>query len=86
MFTQGNQYRVSVIEGRLQVEMDNDYACWAGIGHFMMAESWAVDYIDLDKGLMGLQLALDVNGIMVVGDGIRYALLRFPNMPESDTQ
>ena len=68
--------------GGIQVEMNKYYANWAGIGNMVMAEGWAIDYIDLDQGIIGLQLELDISGLFVLGGGSKYVLLLFPNVPD----
>ncbi|MDD5169298.1 MAG: hypothetical protein PHN75_10805, partial [Syntrophales bacterium] len=83
MYTNPNACRVYVRSGGLQVEMDKYYANWAGIGNMVMAEGWAIDYLDLEKGVVGLQLELDIAGIMTLGGGSRYILLKFPHVPEA---
>ena len=47
-----------------------------------MSEGWAIDYIDLEKGVVGLQLELDISGPFVLGGGSKYVLLKFPNVPD----
>lgn len=84
MTTRANTCRVHAQKGGLQVEMDNYYANWMAVGNSIMAEGWAIDYMDVDHGVVGLQLELDVKGIMVTGGGSRYVLLKFPNLPETD--
>lgn len=86
MFVRKNQCRVSINGGGLHVRMDNYYANWAGIGNMTMAEGWAIDFIDFDRGIVGLQLALDIKGIMVAGGGSNYVLLKFPTIPETIRQ
>ena len=66
MYTKENNCQVYVKNGGLQVEMTNYYANWAGIGNMTMAEGWAIDYIDLDKGVVGLQLELDISGLFTL--------------------
>jgi hypothetical protein len=83
MFTKANKCRVYASGGGLQVEMDKYYANWAGIGNMFMAEGWAIDYMDLNQGIVGMQLELDTKGYFTVGGGSRYVLLKFPNIPES---
>ncbi len=83
MVTRPNKCRVYVADGGLQVQMTNYYANWAGVGNMMMAEGWAIDYMDLDRGIVGLQLELDIKGVLTAGGGSRYVLLKFPNLPES---
>lgn len=83
MFTGSNSCRVYVKNGGLQVEMDRYYANWAGIGNMVMAEGWAIDYFDPGKGIIGLHLELDIAGILTLGGGSSYVLLKFPRVPES---
>lgn len=83
MFVRKNKCRASVKAGGLQVQMDNYYANWAGVGNMTMAEGWAIDFIDFDRGIVGLQLALDIKGVMVAGGGTNYVLLKFPTIPVS---
>ncbi len=83
MSTRANKCTAYAKEGGLQVEMTKYYANWAGVGNMIMAEGWAIDYMDLDHGVVGLQLELDIKGIFVAGGGSRYVLLKFPNIPES---
>lgn len=83
MHTRPNACRVYVKNGGLQVEMDKYYANWAGIGNMFMAEGWAIDYLDLEKGIVGLQLELDIAGYLTLGGGSSYVLLEFPRVPES---
>ena len=82
MYTKENNCQVYVKNGGLQVEMTKYYANWAGIGNMTMAEGWAIDYIDLEKGVVGLQLGLDISGPFVLGGGSKYVLLKFPNVPD----
>jgi hypothetical protein len=82
MYTQANKCQVSVKNGGLQVEMDKYYANWMGVGQMFMAEGWTIDYMDLHRGILGLQLELDIKGIFTIGGGSRYILLKFPNIPE----
>jgi len=82
MYTKENDCQVYVRNGGLQVEMTKYYANWAGIGNMTMAEGWAIDYIDLDKGIVGLQLELDISGPFVLGGGSKYVLFKFPNVPD----
>lgn len=82
MFTKENNCQVYVKNGGIQVEMNKYYANWAGIGNMVMAEGWAIDYIDLDQGIIGLQLELDISGLFVLGGGSKYVLLLFPNVPD----
>ena len=82
MLTRPNKCRVYVTDGGLQVQMDNYYANWAGVGNMMMAEGWAIDYLDFNHGIVGLQLELDVKGIFTAGGGSRYVLLKFPKIPD----
>lgn len=83
VWTRSNNCKVNAAGGGLQVEMTKYYANWAGIGNMYMAEGWAVDFMDLDHGILGLQLELDIKGYMTTGGGSRYVLLKFPNIPES---
>ena len=83
MYTRGNTCRVNVRDGGLQVEMARYYASWMGVGQMFMAEGWAIDFIDLNRGIVGLQLELDIKGVLTIGGGSRYILLKFPNIPES---
>jgi hypothetical protein len=83
MYAQANKCQMSVKNGGLQVEMDKYYANWMGVGQMFMAEGWAIDYMDLQRGVLGLQLELDIQGVLTVGGGSRYLLLKFPNIPES---
>ena len=82
MYTKENNCQVYVKNGGLQVEMTKYYANWAGIGNMTMAEGWAIDYIDLNKGTVGLQLELAISGPFVLGGGSKYVLLKFPNVPD----
>ena len=86
MTTRANNCRVIVRDGGLQVEMTKYYANWMGVGNMTMAEGWAIDYIDFDQGVVGLQLELDIKGVFVTGGGSRYVLLKFPNISETLTQ
>jgi hypothetical protein len=86
MYSRPNACRVYVRNGGLQVEMEKYYANWAGIGNMIMAEGWAIDYLDLGKGIVGLQLELDIAGILTLGGGSRYVLLKFPRVPASLSQ
>lgn len=86
MMTRANKCTACAKEGGLQVEMTKYYANWAGVGHMTMAEGWAIDYMDIDNGVVGLQLELDIKGLFVAGGGSRYVLLKFPNIPESFVQ
>jgi|GEM_PF-2653013 len=86
MLTRSNKCRVHAAAGGLQVEMTKYYANWAGIGNMFMAEGWNIDFMDLDRGIVGLQLELDIKGYFTTGGGSRYVLLKFPNMPESPSQ
>lgn len=86
MLTRGNKCHVNVRDGGLQVQMTKYYANWAGVGNMTMAEGWAIDFMDLDHGIVGLQLELDIKGIFTAGGGSRYVLLKFPNIPESFAQ
>jgi hypothetical protein len=83
MLTRSNKCRVHAAAGGLQVEMTKYYANWAGIGNMFMAEGWAIDFMDLNQGIVGLQLELDIKGYFTTGSGSRYVLLKFPNIPES---
>jgi len=86
MLTHGNKCQVRVKDGGLQVQMTRYYANWAGVGNMTMAEGWAIDYMDIDHGIVGLQLELDIKGIFTAGGGSRYVLLKFPNIPDSFAQ
>jgi len=86
MYCRENNCQVYVKNGGLQVEMTKYYANWAGIGNMTMAEGWAIDYIDLEKGVVGLQLELDISGPFVLGGGSKYVLLKFPNVPDIHSQ
>lgn len=83
MYAAENESRVFVKDGGLAVEMDRYYATWMGMGQMFMAEGWAIDYMDLRHGVVGLQLELDIKGVFTIGGGSRYILLKFPNVPES---
>ena len=83
MSTRSNKCRVHAAAGGLQVEMAKYYANWAGIGNMFMAEGWTIDFMDLNQGIVGLQLELDIKGYLTTGGGSRYVLLKFPNIPES---
>lgn len=83
MYTRGNTCRLNVKDGGLQVEMTRYYASWMGVGQMFMAEGWAIDFMDLNRGIVGLQLELDIKGVLTIGGGSRYILLKFPNVPES---
>ena len=83
VWTRSNECRAHVSGGGLQVDMKKYYANWAGVGNMYMAEGWAIDFMDLDRGILGLQLELDIKGYMTTGGGSRYVLLKFPNIPES---
>lgn len=84
MLVLDNTCRVEVRNGGLQVEMPKYYATWLGVGQMFMAEGWAIDYINLKTGVVGFQLALDIKGILTIGGGSRYALLKFPNIPKDE--
>lgn len=86
MFVKGNQAHVSVKDGGLEVRMENYYANWAGVGNMTMAEGWAIDFMDFDRGIVGMQLELDIKGVMVAGGGSNYVLLKFPTIPETIRQ
>lgn len=86
MYTHGNKCQVIVKDGGLQVQMANYYASWMGVGQMFMAEGWAIDYMDLYHGIVGLQLVIDIKGILTSGGGSRYVLLKFPHVPESLSQ
>lgn len=86
MMTRANKCKVYAKEGGLQVEMTKYYANWAAVGHMTMAEGWAIDYMDMDNGVVGLQLELDIKGLFVAGGGSRYVLLKFPKIPGSLVQ
>jgi len=86
MYTHGNKCRAAFKDGGLQVQMANYYASWMGVGQMFMAEGWAIDYMDLDHGIVGLQLVIDIKGILTSGGGSRYVLLKFPHIPESSLQ
>jgi len=86
VFTKSNKCRAYAVGGGLQVEMDKYYANWAGIGNMFMAEGWAIDYMDLNQGIVGMQLELDSKGYCTAGGGSRYVLLKFPQIPESLSQ
>lgn len=47
-----------------------------------MAEGWAIDNMDLNHSILGLQPAMDVKGYFTASGGSRYILLKFPNIPE----
>jgi hypothetical protein len=83
MLTRPNDCRVHAAGGGLQVEMTRYYANWAGIGNMFMAEGWNIDFLDLNHGIVGLQLELDIKGYLTTGGGSRYVLLKFPNTPAS---
>jgi len=83
MLVRANQCRASAKGSGLHVEMDNYYANWAGVGNMTMAEGWAIDFMDFDRGIVGLQLELDIKGVLVAGGGSNYVLLKFPTLPES---
>jgi hypothetical protein len=83
VWTRSSECRVHAGGGGLQAEMTKYYANWAGIGNMYMAEGWAIDFMDLDRGILGLQLELDIKGYLTLGGGSRYIMLRFPNVPES---
>jgi hypothetical protein len=78
MYTRENYGKIWVKNGGLQVEMTRYYANWAGIGNMAMAEGWAIDYIDFNKGIVGLQLELEIAGLFTLGGGSKYVLLKFP--------
>jgi len=82
MYCRENNCQVYVSNGGLEVEMTKYYANWAGIGNMTMAEGWAIDYIDLEKGIIGIQLELDISGLFTLGGGSKYVLLKFPNVPD----
>lgn len=83
MYTRENKCQANVRNGGLQVEMTKYYATWAIVGNMHMAEGWAIDFIDLKKGIVGFQLSLDIKGFLTSGGGSKYALLKFPNIPET---
>jgi hypothetical protein len=86
MYCHENNCQVVAGDGGLHVEMTKYYANWAGIGNMTMAEGWAIDYIDLDKGIIGFQLELNISGLFVLGGGSKYALLKFPKVPDIFSQ
>jgi len=86
MYCKENDCQVYVRNGGLQVEMAKYYANWAGIGNMTMAEGWAIDYIDLKKGIIGAQLELNISGLFTLGGGSKYVLLKFPNVPDICSQ
>ncbi len=86
MFTRENDCQVYAKNGGLQVEMTKYYANWAGVGNMFMAEGWAIVYFDFEKGIIGLQLDLDISGLFTLGGGSRYVLLQFPNVPPDLSQ
>jgi hypothetical protein len=83
ILARSNKCRVHAAGGGLQVEMTKYYANWMGIGNMFMAEGWAIDFMDLNQGIVGLQLELDSKGYFTAGGGSRYVLLMFPHIPES---
>jgi hypothetical protein len=83
MYTKENVGHIYVKNGGLQVEMAKYYANWAGVGNMTMAEGWAIDYIDFDGGIVGLQLELNISGPLVLGGGSKYVLFKFPNLPDT---
>lgn len=82
MYTRENVGHIFIKDGGLQVEMANYYANWAGVGNMTMAEGWAIDYMDYDNGVVGLQLELNISGLFVLGGGSKYVLFTFPNRPD----
>jgi len=86
MYAAENTCQVTVKGGGLEAEMTRYYASWMGIGQMFMAEGWAIDFMDLQHGIIGLQLELDIKGLFTVGGGSRYLLLKFPNVPEALSQ
>ena len=81
MYVHNNDSQLIVKNGGIQGEMDRYYANWAVVGNMTMAEGWAIDYLDMENGIIGLQLEFDVAGIFVFGGGSKYVLLKFPNVP-----
>lgn len=82
VFCKDNICQVYARNGGLQVEMSKYYGNWAVIGNMTMAEGWAIDYIDFEKGIVGLQLELNILGPLTFGGVSKYALLKFPNVPD----
>lgn len=82
MYVMESQCQAKIEDGGLKVAMPRYYASWMGVGQMFMAEGWAIDYMDLSSGIVGLQMELDIKGLFTVGGGSRYLLLRFPNVPE----
>jgi hypothetical protein len=83
VWTVSNKCRAHVADGGLQVQMNKYYGNWMGVGNMMTAEGWAIDYMDFNRGIVGMQLRLDTKGILTMGGGSRYVLLKFPKIPES---
>ncbi|MDK9708386.1 MAG: hypothetical protein OEL83_15185 [Desulforhopalus sp.] len=82
MYVMENQCQAKVVDGGMMVTMPRYYASWMGVGQMFMAEGWAIDYIDLSRGIVGLQMELDIKGLFTVGGGSRYLLLKFPKIPD----
>lgn len=83
VWTTSNKCHVTVEGGGLRVDMEKYYANWAVIGNMFMAEGWAIDYLNLNRGVIGLQLELDIKGYFTIGGGSRYVIFKFPNIPDS---
>ena len=82
MYCRENNGKIYLRNGGLQVEMTKYYSNWAGVGNMTMAEGWGIDYIDLEKGVIGLQFELNIAGPFVLGGGKKYVLFKFPNVPD----
>jgi len=82
MYCSDNTCHIYAGNGGLQVDMTNYYANWAGIGNMIFAEGWVIDYIDFEEGIVGLQFEMNILGYLVIGGGAKYALLKFPNVPD----
>ncbi len=67
------------------VGADENYYCnWAGVGNMTASFNYVVDYVDLDKGRLGVYWQHGVAGTGG-GKGAGYAILQFPaSMPKGE--
>ena len=61
----------------------NYYCNWMGVGNAWSEREFTIDYVDLDKGILGGYYSVSVVGLLVLGGGSGYQLLKFQKAVES---
>ncbi|MBT3508226.1 MAG: trypsin-like peptidase domain-containing protein [Nitrospina sp.] len=60
------------------IKMTWSYYCnWMGVGNAWSEREFAIDYVNLDTGILGGHYSVSVVGLLVLGGGSGYQLLKF---------